>query len=469
MTVLSKPVSPVEAAAFFLFDAREIPQVPTGEDASSPLLNLPSMTASSSSCSTSRRVQLHGKDTPRISLKVGNQTVVLSQLGSYTQVLAQQIACFFGDSTSSSAAQQQQQNEAAYYEARDGGVAEEENERTRCEETGGSSSSSSANNTANNMMIPAPFIAAAAALSWQQIIATIGLNAATFLHQAAQAAAGASAAGALSSSLGAASSIAALTGGLPICHLTLRNVTMACVPLVAPFNTPPVAYNNWCQNKRAVAFQRSLFFLCAAQGGLAMAKFFAGNLIGGFFDAMIAGTGLYAATPEGVTMLPTYLCFAGFNGVMDLLQLLQSFHGVMPLYLLPFQYAAFRPELLLLGCYFTYELHKELQAIFCGYQCAGPQDTLFVKAMSHDIWGSPPGCSEHEARRVEQGNGPSTLGSNTNTNWGSGTLGSALAGGQGAGAAGASGFSAEPQAPQPARRFSPFGGEGRRLGHEQEQ
>ncbi len=60
-------------------------------------------------------------------------------------------------------------------------------------------------------------------------------------------------------------------------------------------------------------------------------SFFGGNLIGGFFDAMIAGVGMYSASPEGVTMLPTYLIFAGFNGGMDLLQLIQMYHGVLPM------------------------------------------------------------------------------------------------------------------------------------------
>ena len=48
--------------------------------------------------------------------------------------------------------------------------------------------------------------------------------------------------------------------------------------MVAPFNTPPVPYTHWRMNKRAVAFQRSLFFLCVAQGILAMAKFFMMNI-----------------------------------------------------------------------------------------------------------------------------------------------------------------------------------------------
>mmetsp|Transcript_4882 Transcript_4882/g.12100 ORF Transcript_4882/g.12100 Transcript_4882/m.12100 type:complete len:407 (+) Transcript_4882:118-1338(+) len=265
--------------------------------------------------------------------------------------------------------------------------------------------------------------------------------------------------------------LSALTG--------LKVISMACVPIVAPFNTPPVAYAHWCRNKRAVAFQRSLFFLCVAQGGLAMAKFFAGNLIGGFFDAMIAGTGLYAAVPDGVTMLSTYLVFAGFNGVMDLLQLLQMYHGVIPLYLLPFQYPAFRPLLLLLGCYFTYEFHKELSAIFQGYGCAGAQDSYFVQAMSHDIWGPPPGCSEHEERLASDrvgGLGGDSGGRGGSSNWGSGILGGSGLMGMGGGglmggtASGGSGAEATngPSAPLQQRRFAPFGGEGRRLGQDEE-
>lgn len=244
---------------------------------------------------------------------------------------------------------------------------------------------------------------------------------------------------------------AAATGSL------VGAISMSCVPMIAPFNTPPVAYNAWVQNKRAVAFQRSLMYLCVLQGGMAMFKFFSGNLIGGFFDAMIAGTGIYAASPEGVTMLPSYLVFAGFNGAMDFLQLFQMYHGQLPIYLLPFQYPAFRPLLLLLGCYFTYEFHKELTAVFRGYGCCGPQDSFFVQLMGADFWGTPPGCQEAEERRQEtsgQPQGFSRSGAGPQ-NWGSGMLGSGMDGPVG-----------DPQAPR-RPSFAPFGGEGRRLGHDQ--
>ena len=90
-------------------------------------------------------------------------------------------------------------------------------------------------------------------------------------------------------------------------------------------------------------------FLSIAQTTLAMAKFFTGNLVGGFFDVMISGTGMYAASADGHSMLSSYVVFAGFNGVMDMLQLLQAYHGHLPLYLLPFQPPALRPQMLLLG------------------------------------------------------------------------------------------------------------------------
>lgn len=240
-----------------------------------------------------------------------------------------------------------------------------------------------------------------------------------------------------------------LAGGASMPLLT------SCVPIVAPFNTPPVPLESWIGNKRACAFQRSLMFLSCAQGLMALAKFFGGNLIGGFFDCMIAGVGIYACSPEGVTMLSTYMVFAGFNGVMDFMQVLQMYHGVLPIYLLPFQYPAFRPLLLFLGCYFTWEFHKELTAVWRGYNCAGPQDTLFVKLMSHDWWGQQPGTNEFQ----QQGDG-----SNINTtqsisqrftNWGSGTVGTA----QDAPAQ-------QPMQQPVGQRFAPFGGEGRRLGEE---
>lgn len=78
--------------------------------------------------------------------------------------------------------------------------------------------------------------------------------------------------------------------------------------------------------------------------------------------------------------------------------------------------------------------------------------------MGHPAWGPPPGCSEAEERRLEQEGEPRTVSRDAvpQTSWGSGMLG-----------AGAMDASAGPQAPQqPARRFAPFGGEGRRLGGE---
>lgn len=40
----------------------------------------------------------------------------------------------------------------------------------------------------------------------------------------------------------------------------MGGVAMSCMPVVAPFNTPPVHYSAWSQNKRACAFQR--YFVC---------------------------------------------------------------------------------------------------------------------------------------------------------------------------------------------------------------
>merc|ERR1712194_159953 len=103
----------------------------------------------------------------------------------------------------------------------------------------------------------------------------------------------------------------------------------------------------------------------------------------------------------------TGVVFAGFNGGMDMLQLIQAYHGVLPLYKLPFVWPAVRPMMLLWGCYLACEFHKELTAIYRGYESAGDKDTLFVKAMGADFWGPPPGCAEAEElrRSLQEGSG----------------------------------------------------------------
>lgn len=168
--------------------------------------------------------------------------------------------------------------------------------------------------------------------------------------------------------------------------------TMSCIPLMAPFSTPPVSLNDWMGNKRARAFQRALFGVCTLQGAMALWKFFSGDLVGGFFDTILSGVGMYCCTQDGLTMIPSFIIFAGFNGFMDMLQLLQKFHGV-PIYALPFHFAFLRPSLLFLALYLAWHFHKELSAAYYGYASDGPQDSWFVKCFGHDSWGGPIGTT----------------------------------------------------------------------------
>lgn len=111
------------------------------------------------------------------------------------------------------------------------------------------------------------------------------------------------------------------------------------------------------------------------------------------------------------------------------------------------------------GCYFCYELHKELTAIYRGDGSHGAKDSFFVSLMSAEFWGPPPGCAAAEERRVSLqedrggngfgarmaglGAGGSDGGANI-PNWGSGTVGDNVGS-------------------RPAN-FNPFMGTGRRLG-----
>lgn len=211
--------------------------------------------------------------------------------------------------------------------------------------------------------------------------------------------------------------------------------TCACLPIMAPFSIPQVSPDSWMANKRALAFHRSCVFGVYAQGALALMKFTGGDLVGGTYLALQAAMGCYSVTPDGTRFMPTYMMLSGFNGLLGIIQVFQSFQGV-PLHLIP-MWAYLPPMLSLLTCYWGWEFCREMRAIGAGLPGDGPQDTCWVKLMGGDIWPisalSPMPQNDRDddrdrVRGVDHGNGS---------------------------VSGGSGLS---------NRFSAFGGSGHRLG-----
>lgn len=196
-------------------------------------------------------------------------------------------------------------------------------------------------------------------------------------------------------------------------------VAPCCMPLPVFFSVPVVHPDTWLANKRARAFHRATVVCVYTQGVLALLRFARGDLIGGLYDAVMAGIGMYATDPEGIRLIPSYVMMCGFNGVLGLLQIIQQMHGV-PIFALPLT-LVLPPIVALCGAYCGWQFAVELNAIGGGGADSGrPQDSCFVRFMGADWWPS----SVTAPRREEEGP----------------TSGSA------------------------ARNFNPFAGDGHRLG-----
>lgn len=161
-------------------------------------------------------------------------------------------------------------------------------------------------------------------------------------------------------------------------------LVVACLPIVTPFSVPQMSPDSWMANKRARAFHRCLVFAAYAQGALALYKFTQGDLVGGTYLGLQAAMGAYAVTPSGMSMMPSYMMVAGFNGILGIIQTFQSFQGV-PLSFIPFS-AYLTPGLALLSCYWGWEFCQELRAIGGGRTGSGDQDTCWVNFMGGDAW-----------------------------------------------------------------------------------
>jgi len=158
----------------------------------------------------------------------------------------------------------------------------------------------------------------------------------------------------------------------------------ACLPIMAPFSIPQVSPDSWMANKRALAFHRSCCFGVYAQGALAVMKFAGGDLVGGTYLALQAAMGCYSVTPDGTRFMPTYMVISGFNGLLGIIQVFQTYQG-MPLHYIP-MFAYLPPALSILTCYWGWEFCREMRAIGAGLPGDGPQDTCWVKFMGGDIW-----------------------------------------------------------------------------------
>lgn len=216
--------------------------------------------------------------------------------------------------------------------------------------------------------------------------------------------------------------------------LVSGGVACACLPIMSPFQVPQVSPDSWMANKRALAFHRCVVFGVYVQGALALLKFSGGDLVGGTYLALQAAMGAYAITPDGTRFMPSYMMISGFNGILGIIQVFQSFQGV-PLHYIPMS-AMLPPTLSLLTLYWGWQFCRELRAIGTGMAGDGPQDSCWVKFMGGDIWpistlSSPP---EGTSRAGDGGE--------------SSVMGGVISGG---GAA---------------SRFSAFGGSGHRLGEQ---
>jgi len=229
-------------------------------------------------------------------------------------------------------------------------------------------------------------------------------------------------------------SVAALLPAAAAAHAGLfaGGAAMACVPIAVPFSVPQVSSDSWLANKRARAFHRGVVITVYSQGILTLLKLSRGDLVGGLYDGVLCAMGTYAIQPEGHRFFPTYIICCGFNGLLALLQILQGYQGV-PVHFLPLL-AILPPSIALFGAYCGWQFCKEVTAIAAGHSGAGPQDSCFVRVMGADWW--PSFLGPQVAQREER-----------NTNWGR---------------------PGDNQGNFNRDRFSVFGGDGHRLGENQQ-
>lgn len=168
-----------------------------------------------------------------------------------------------------------------------------------------------------------------------------------------------------------------LSGGDP------GGVSTACIPIAVPFSIPQVSSDVWCADKRALAFHRATAVLVYVQGGVAVLRFFSGDLVGGALQGLQTALGVYAIGPDGMQFFPSYIMMSGFNGLLGGLGAIQNFQGV-PFGSIPLM-PVVSPVVSLAVAYCGWQFCREVYAIASGAEL-GEQNSCFVKMMTPAWW-----------------------------------------------------------------------------------
>eukprot|EP00392_Amoebophrya_sp_AT5.2_P003833 g3838.t1 len=149
--------------------------------------------------------------------------------------------------------------------------------------------------------------------------------------------------------------------------------SMACIPVIVPFSMP---YENIVDffplSDRATKFQKTLVVLTMTQGTLSLVQLLLGDLLGGFLGGVMAATGSYATSPQGIPWLPTYTVLSFLNGSVGALGLMEkvvfskfaflSFANPLPINLVH-AVVLFAPLCSFAGVYYAHGFLKELRML----------------------------------------------------------------------------------------------------------
>lgn len=170
--------------------------------------------------------------------------------------------------------------------------------------------------------------------------------------------------------LSALASAAAAFGGAPGGDAMMGEVSMACLPFIAPgWSSEDNARETDGLSERARNLQRGLAATCFAQATCATLNFTLNDGISGLIGCAIATLGLQASTPSGYRFLPSYIVLAFCNGTMQVLigtevaahaaALTHAAAGVK----LASVVAVASPALMFVGLAVAWHLHCELRAL----------------------------------------------------------------------------------------------------------
>jgi len=150
----------------------------------------------------------------------------------------------------------------------------------------------------------------------------------------------------------------------------------SCVPIIVPVDMPLVTPGAWLGDRRARAFHRCCAVTTFTQTMLAAVKFLSGNLVGGVYDLIVGGMGVYAVQQGDNQMLASYVVVSGFAGVISVLGLIQTYPFPIPVG------ALVPPVISLLSAYFGWEFCRAVKALVAGTDV--PQETWLIRVMGSD-------------------------------------------------------------------------------------